>query len=85
MAGGVASAGRDAHVIFHFEFGGVHGWEAIGAAMGTDGDPLPTALADLRMLHGGSLPAGRYQYIAAVGGEARWREFGIGDDGEMLD
>lgn len=72
-------------MIFHFEFGGVRGWEAMGSGRGTGGDALPTALADLRLLHGGTLPAGRYQYIAALGSEARWRDFEIGDDGEMLD
>ncbi|MBS1675821.1 MAG: hypothetical protein JST08_00405 [Actinobacteria bacterium] len=72
-------------MIFHFEFGGVHGWEAMGAGLGTGNEQLPTALADLRLLHGGSLPPGRYQYIAALGSEARWRDFEIGDDGEMLD
>lgn len=74
-------------MIFHFEFGGVHGWEAMGTGVGTgtEGDQLPTALADLRLLHGGTLPAGRYQYIAALGSEARWRDFEIDDDGEMFD
>ncbi|HVV90827.1 MAG TPA: hypothetical protein VHB53_10060 [Solirubrobacterales bacterium] len=72
-------------MIFHFEFSGARGWEAMGAGTGTGGDPLPKALTDLRSLHGGSLPAGRYQFIAAAGNGARWREFRIGNDGELLD
>jgi hypothetical protein len=68
-------------VIFHFQFSGARGWEAMGAAEGAGDDPLAGAIHDLRALHGGTLPAGSYQYIAASGGDARWSDFELGDEG----
>jgi hypothetical protein len=70
-------------VIFHFEFSGDRGWEAMGSGEGAGAEALPLALADLRSLHGGRLPAGRYQYIPA-GGETRWVGFELGEAGEVV-
>jgi hypothetical protein len=81
---GVASLGRDARVIFHFQFSGDRGWEAMGSGEGAGDDPLSTAIVDLQSLHGGMLPAGSYQYIQAIGGDARWQGFELGDEGELL-
>lgn len=71
-------------MIFHFEFSGARGWEAMGSGEGLGGEALPMAIADLRSLHGGILPAGRYQYIAAFGGETRWVGFELGEAGEVV-
>lgn len=72
-------------MIFHFQFSGERGWEAMGSGEGHGHDQLSMALEDLRSLHGGALPTGRYQYIEAVGANARWRAFELGDRGELLD
>jgi hypothetical protein len=71
-------------LIFHFQFSSDRGWEAMGSGEGGGNDPLPAAIQDLRVLHGGSLPAGSYQYIAAIGGEARWHAFELGEEGERI-
>lgn len=70
-------------MIFHFEFSGAHGWEAMGSGEGAGADPLPLAIADLRSLHGGLLPPGSYQYIPARG-ETRWVGFELGEAGEVV-
>ncbi len=70
-------------MIFHFQFNGSTGWEAMGSGEGAGEDPLATALDNLKSLHGGALPAGSYQYIAAAGSEARWRDFELGGEDEL--
>ena len=71
-------------MIIHFEFSGDGDWEAMGSGIGAGEDPFGSALADLRSLHGGNLPAGRYRYIEARAGDARWEPFELGDGGEFL-
>lgn len=72
-------------MLFHFEFDGEHGWEAMGSGVSSrDDDLLATAVADLRSLHGGELPPGSYRYIEARS-DSHMSTFEIGRDGELLD
>jgi hypothetical protein len=48
-------------------------------------DPLPAAFEDLRLLHGGWLPAGHYRYFEAGGAEPGLGEFELDSGGEMID
>jgi hypothetical protein len=72
-------------VLFHFQFLGQSGWEPMGSGRSSGEDPLLEAVEDLRILHGGELPPGRYQYIEAHTREARLTTFDLGVDGEMVD
>jgi hypothetical protein len=71
-------------MIIHFEFEGGRSWEVMGSGIGDGEDPVGTALADLRSLHGGELPAGTYRYIEARAGDARWEPLELGERGEIL-
>jgi hypothetical protein len=71
-------------MIIHFEFDGAVSWEAMGSGIGDGEDPIAVALDDLRDLHGGRLPAGRYRFIAARGGDARWQPLELDADGHVL-
>jgi hypothetical protein len=70
---------------FHFEFRGRANWEALGSGEGDGAHPVSSALEDLRKLHGGDLPAGKYRCIAARGPGARWQVFELDDDGHPVD
>jgi hypothetical protein len=80
----VRSSSVGTPMIIHFEFSGSSDWEAMGSGIGAGEDPVGAALAELRSLHGGNLPAGRYRYIEARAGDARWGRFEIGAGGEFL-
>lgn len=67
--------------LFHFEYRGTSGWEALGSGRGEDRDPTGSAFEDLRSLHGGEMPDGAYRYIEAMGDAARWQEFELSEDG----
>jgi DNA-binding transcriptional ArsR family regulator len=67
--------------LFHFEYQGQTGWEALGSGRGDGPDGTGSALDDLRSLYGGEMPIGAYRCIEANGGDARWREFSLGLDG----
>jgi hypothetical protein len=69
-------------VLFHFQFEGPSGWEALGSGEGPgDDDPgFEQAVADLDALTGGLEP-GRYRAIPGNGRSTRWREFRIDDRG----
>jgi hypothetical protein len=71
-------------VLFHFQFEGPSGWEAVGSGEGPDDDDLgfERAIADLESLTGGLQP-GRYQAIPAKGRSTRWREFRIDERGSL--
>jgi hypothetical protein len=71
--------------IFHFQFQGEGGWEAIGAGEGSRDDALGGAFADLRELSGGRLPAGTYQVIESRSSNALWQTFELGADGKIVD
>jgi hypothetical protein len=71
-------------MIIHFEFSGEGDWEAMGSGIGADEDPVGTALADLRSLYGGRLPAGSYRWIEARAGDARWERLELDEGGEIL-
>jgi hypothetical protein len=71
-------------MLFHFQFSGKHGWESMGSGVSSGDDLLATAVEDLRLLHGGKLPAGSYRYIAARRG-AQMSAFEIDRDGELRD
>jgi hypothetical protein len=71
-------------MIIHFEFDGPTDWEAMGSGIGDGEDPVLGALADLRGLHGGRLPAGRYRFIEARPGDARWQRLELDSEGKVL-
>jgi len=56
----------------------------MGSGVSSGGDPLASAVDDLRELHGGVLPAGLYSYIEARS-ESPMSTFEIGRDGELID
>jgi hypothetical protein len=68
-------------VLYHFEFRGVHAWEAFGSGEGSGPEAIALALADLRGLAGGELPAGEYRCIAASGGATSWESLWV-EEGE---
>ncbi len=72
-------------VLFHFQFEGPSGWEALGSGEGPDDDDpgFDQAIADLGSLAGGLEP-GRYRAIPGKGGSTRWREFRIDDRGSVM-
>jgi hypothetical protein len=72
-------------VLIHFQIRGARGWEAMGSGTSDDADPLQGAIEDLRLLHGGGLPAGHYRYFEAGGAEPRSGEFELDSGGEMID
>jgi hypothetical protein len=71
-------------VLFHFQFEGPSGWEALGSGEGPeDDDPgFEQAVADLDTLTGGLEP-GRYRAIPGKGRSTRWREFRVDDRGSI--
>lgn len=72
-------------MIFHFQFDGERGWEALGAGEGIPEDPLGGALDDVRRLCGGSLPEGSYRFIDPKIAGARWEAFELGADEQVID
>jgi hypothetical protein len=72
-------------VIIHFQFDGVKGWEALGAGEGSADDPLNGALDDIRNLSGGSLPGGSYRFIDPRVAGARWQNFELDAEGQVVD
>ncbi len=72
-------------MIFHFQFDGERGWEALGAGEGSAEEPLGGAFDDVRRLCGGSLPEGAYRFIDPKVAGARWQSFELGADGEIVD
>jgi hypothetical protein len=71
-------------MLFHFQFRGTVGWEAIGAGVGDGEDPIAEALAEVRRFAGGTLPAGNYQAIEARSSDTRWEAFDLGEDGQIV-
>jgi hypothetical protein len=71
-------------MLFHFEFRGTAGSEAIGVGVGGGGDPIGEALAEVRGYAGGTLPAGTYRVIEARSADTRWQTFELGEDGEII-
>lgn len=71
-------------VLYHFEFHGEHAWEAFGSGEGSGPEAVALALADLRRLAGGELPAGEYRCIAAGGASARWQSLWLGEGGRIM-
>lgn len=71
-------------MLFHFQFKGPSGWEAIGSGEGPDDDDpgFDQAIADLEALTGGLQP-GLYRAIPGKGRSTRWREFQIDDRGPV--
>jgi hypothetical protein len=72
-------------VLIHFQIRGGKGWEALGSGVSEEEDPLPGAIEDLRSLHGGDLPEGRYRYVEAQGPHFRSGAFRVGRDGRLID
>ncbi len=71
-------------MLFHFQFRGTAGWEAIGAGVGDGEDPIAEALAEVRSFADGTLPAGNYQVIEARSSDTRWETFDLGEDGRII-
>lgn len=71
-------------MIIHFQFEGERGWEAVGAGEGSTEDPLGGALDDVRRLCGGSLPGGSYRFIDPRLAGARWEDFELDSDGQVV-
>jgi hypothetical protein len=61
--------------IFHFQYHGVFGWEAMGAGVGEGEDAIWEALAEVRRLFGCELPAGSYQAVESRSANPRWETF----------
>ena len=72
-------------MIIHFQFDGEKGWEALGAGEGQTDDPLNGALDDIRQLSGGSLPKGSYRFIDPRVAGARWQDFELDAEGQVVD
>jgi hypothetical protein len=70
-------------VLYHFEFDGLTGWEALGSGRGAGDDPLGEAIGDITGLLAAALPRGDYRCIAASGPDPRWLHFSVGDDGTV--
>jgi hypothetical protein len=72
-------------VLFHFQFDGPSGWEAVGSGEGSGEDDLglEQAITDLDSLAGGLEP-GVYLAIPARGRSTRWREFRIDAGGSVI-
>jgi hypothetical protein len=71
--------------IFHFQYQGDYGWEAIGAGVGDGDDPIGMALAEVGLFYDGPLPAGSYQVIESRGAAPRWEAIEVGVDGKIVD
>jgi hypothetical protein len=71
--------------IFHFQHRGQADWEPIGAGVGEGDMPVMEALADLRELAGGSLPAGSYRVIEARSSDPRWESFELDLDCRLIE
>ena len=70
-------------MLYHFEFRGEAGWEAVGSGDGAGAEPEVAALLDLMGLAGGCLPEGEYRCIAAISESTRWGSFRLGPGGEI--
>jgi hypothetical protein len=71
--------------IFHFQLLGAAGWEAVGAGVGDGEDPVDVALAELRDLCGGHLPAGRWRVIESHSADPRLETFEVDEAGAVHD
>ena len=69
--------------IFHFQFYGEAGWEALGAGSGEGEEAIRLALDELRGFCGGRLRPGRYAVIEARSEDAGWSVFELDDHREM--
>jgi hypothetical protein len=70
---------------FHFQCKGENGWEDMGSGVSSGDNPVSSALADLRVLYGGELPAGSYRCIGTRSGTSRWQTFELDGDGLLVE
>jgi hypothetical protein len=68
-------------MLFHFEYSGPRGWEALGSGVGAGDDAVVEALAELETLSGGSLPTGAFRCIEIRGKDSRWIDFEVLGEG----